>query len=491
MPILSLHDRAHGDRLALVADAEQRLTYRDLRRVVGQSRHLLEGRDKSLVAVFCDRDLDSVTAYLTSLSHGHACGFFGDIPGPVQTSLVAAYQPEFVVHRPRTVTAGWLGSGDYRHAGFLPGGAVVHRRRQAVDGTIFASLALLLATSGSTGSPKVVRVSQANLEANAASIAKALGIDAAARAITSLPLSHCYGLSVLNSHLAAGASVAVCADRVLSARFWRKVAGHAVTSFAGVPAVYELLRTRRFDPARYPSLTTLTQAGGPLSEDHIGHYADLMERKGGSFWVMYGQTEATARITCLPPADRARRPGSVGRVIPGGRLSVEDPDGAPLPDGQPGTIVYYGPNVTLGYAQSRADLARGDLLGGRLVTGDLGYLRDGYLYLTGRARRLVKVLGYRIELDQVEAAFAAAGPARAVRGDGENIVVFVEGSGAGHEEIRRQLCEQLGLPPGVLAVRPVEAIPVTRTGKADYGALTKLAVSASAEGGDHDRAQRR
>ncbi|MGH3201153.1 MAG: AMP-binding protein [Streptosporangiaceae bacterium] len=480
MPILSLHERAHGDRPALVADAEGRLTYRDLRRVVSQSRPLFEGRDKALVAVFCDRDLDSVTAYLASLAQGHACGFFGDVAEPVQTSLVATYQPEFVVHSPRTVAPGWLGPDDYHPCGFLPGGAVVHRRKGASEGTIFGDLALLLATSGSTDNPKVVRISQANLEANAVSIVAALGIDAAERAITSLPLSHCYGLSVLNSHLVAGASIAVCADRVLSTRFWRTVAGNAVTSFAGVPAVYELLRARRFDPALYPSLTTLTQAGGQLSGDHIGHYADLMERQGGFFWVMYGQTEATARITCLPAVNWRSRPGSVGRVIPGGRLGIEDPDGVPLPDGQQGAIVYYGPNVMLGYAQSRADLAQGDLLGGRLVTGDLGYLLDGYLYLTGRAKRIVKILGYRVELDQVEMAFAAAGPARAVRGDGENIVVFVEGPGDQYEAVRRQLCGQLGLPPGVLTVRPVEAIPVTRTGKADYGALTRLAASAGA-----------
>lgn len=482
MPILSLHERAHGDRPALVAGSERSLTYRDLRRVVSESSRLFECRDKALVAIFCDRDTDSVTAYLTSLYQGHACAFFGDVPEPVQTSAVAAYQPEFVVH-----PAGWLGSADYRHAGFLPGGAVVHRRRRASDGTISGDLALLLATSGSAGSPRLVRISQANLEANAASIVTVLGIGTAERAITSLPLSHCYGLSVLNSHLAAGASIAVCADRVLSTRFWRAVAANAVTSFAGVPAVYELLRARRFDPGRYPSLTTLTQAGGRLGEDHIGHYADLMERKGGFFWVMYGQTEATARMTCLTPASRARHPGSVGRVIPGGRLRIEDPDGVPLPEGRPGAIVYYGPNVTLGYAQSRADLAQGDVLRGRLVTGDLGYLRDGYLYLTGRATRMVKILGYRVELDQVETAFAAAGPARAVRGDGENIVVFVERADDQHEEIRRRLCGQLGLPPGVLSVRAVGAIPVTRTGKADYGALAALAAGTGTSPGGGGR----
>jgi len=468
MPILNLHDRARRDAVALITAAGQRLTYRDLSRLTDRSRHVFECRDKALVAVFSDRDAGSVTAYLASLSLGHACAFFGAVPAAAQNALIAAYQPEFVV-------GAGAGPDGYAAAGVLPGGAAVYRRTRASEGAIFADLALLLATSGSTGSPKVVRLSRANLDANAAAIACALGIGPAERAITSLPLSHSYGLSVLNSHLAAGASVVVCPDRVLSSGFWRTVATSGVTSFAGVPTAYELLRARNFDPGRYRSLRTMTQAGGRLSGDLIGHYAELMERTGGFFWVMYGQTEATARISCLPPGHRGAHPGSVGRVIPGGDLRVEDQDGRPLPDGQPGQIVYHGPNVMLGYARSRADLADGDQLGGRLATGDLGYLRDGYLYLTGRAKRITKILGYRVELDQVEMAFSAAGPARAVAGPGENIVVFAERPGERHEAIRCQLAAQLGFPPGALTVRPVDAIPVTRTGKVDYGALARLA----------------
>jgi acyl-CoA synthetase (AMP-forming)/AMP-acid ligase II len=459
------------DAVALITAAGQPLTYRGLRRMIAESSRLFECPDKALVAIFSDRDTDSVTAYLAAMSIGHACGFFGTVPDPAQAALVAAYQPEFVVR-----AGTWPGTADgYAPAGALPDGTVVYRRTRASAGPIFADLALLLATSGSLGSPKVVRLSRSNLDANAASIATALGIGPAERAITSLPLSHSYGLSVLNSHLYAGASVVVCADRALSRRFWQSVAGNAVTSFAGVPAAYELLRASGFDPGRYPSLATMTQAGGRLAPDLVRHYAELMERKGGSFWVMYGQTEATARIACLPPGNHATRADSAGRVIPGGQLRVEDADGRTLPDGQAGEVVYSGPNVMLGYARSRADLGAGDERGGRLATGDLGYLRDGYLYLTGRTQRVTKILGYRVELDQVEAAFSAAGTARAVTGGDENIVVFVERPCDEHEAIRRRLARQLGFPPDALTVRPVGAIPVTGTGKVDYGMLTRLA----------------
>jgi acyl-CoA synthetase (AMP-forming)/AMP-acid ligase II len=323
----------------------------------------------------------------------------------------------------------------------------------------------------------VVRLSQANLEANASAIVEAMGIRSEDRAVTSLPLSHGYGLSVLNSHLAAGASVVVCADRVLSTRFWRSVSRNEVTSFAGVPVIYETLHGRRFDLTRFPSLATLTVSGGPLAHDFVRYFAELMERGGGQFWLCYGQTEATARITCLPPREWRQRPGSVGRVIPGGSLRVEGTAGAALADGERGAIVYSGPAVMLGYAQTRADLGGGDVMGGSVMTGDLGYLRDGFLYLTGRAKRIVKVFGFRVELDQIEAAFRPAGPAAAVRGTGETIVVFTERHRDEHDEIRAGLLRQLSLPPGVLALRQIRRIPMTRLGKTDYQSLTAVALT--------------
>jgi acyl-CoA synthetase (AMP-forming)/AMP-acid ligase II len=472
---LPLHCRSHNNAVALVAAGGRRISYHDLYQMLGEVGRLLDCPDRALVAIFVDRDLDSVVAYLATLSLGHACGFFGALPAVAREVLIETYQPEFVVRAPDDDGLPVPGRGDYRPVGRLRGGAVVWRRTSTSAGGIAADLALLLATSGSTGSPVVVRLSWANLRSNAMAIVAALGITAADRAITSLPLSHCYGLSVLNSHLAAGASVVICPDRVLGTRFWRSVARDDVTSFAGVPVIYEALHGRHFDLTRFPALSTLTYSGGPLAPDVVGYFAELMERRGGQFWVMYGQTEATARITCLPPQQWRQRPGSVGRVVPGGRLWIEDPGGAVLPEGEHGAVIYAGPAVMLGYARSRGDLGTGDVLRGKLATGDLGYLREGYLYLTGRAKRIAKVLGFRVELDQVEAAFGVAGPAAAVRGAGETIVVFAEGQQGELAEIRAALLRQLSLPPGVLALRPVREIPVTRSGKPDYQALSVLA----------------
>jgi acyl-CoA synthetase (AMP-forming)/AMP-acid ligase II len=474
--MLPLSLQTGSDATALVLPSGRPVSYRDLPRMLGEPQRLLESNAKALVCVFADRDPGSVAAYLASLSLGHACGFFGPLPPQAQNRLVRSYQPEFVVHPPESAEPpSWLVG--YCTTGALPGGAVVSRRLAPCDGALAADLALLLATSGSTGSPTVVRLSWENIQTNAAAIAQALGIGPAARAITSLPLSHCYGLSVLNSHLRAGASVVISSDPVLSARFWRLVSGQAVTSFAGVPVIYQTLHGRCLDLAAFPSLTTLTHSGGPLAPDLASYFGDLMESKGGQFWMMYGQTEATARITCLPPAEFRQRPGSVGRVIPGGRLWIEDATGAVLRDGETGAVLYSGTGVMMGYAACRADLGQGDVMGGRLVTGDLGYLEDGCLYLTGRAKRIVKALGFRIELDRIEAEFGAVAPAAAVRGQGETIVVFTAGHHPGHDAVLAALLGRLGLPPGVLTVRQIEEIPATRSGKPDYEALRRLALT--------------
>jgi acyl-CoA synthetase (AMP-forming)/AMP-acid ligase II len=474
---LSLPESTRTDAAALVTDGGKTITYRALGRMLGVPLRLLESPDKALVALLVDRSLDSVLAYLTSLSLGHACGFFGSLPREAHKWITEVYQPEFVVSAPGDGEGLSPSAGAYQPVGSLPGGSVVWRRSAPGDEIIGADLALLLATSGSTGSPVMVRLSRANLEANASAIVAALGIRPADRAITSLPLSHCYGLSVLNSHLSAGASVVITPDRVLSARFWRTVARNDVTSFAGVPVIYETLHGRRFDFSRFPALTTLTQAGGPLADDLVRYFVELMERRDGQFWVMYGQTEATARITCLPPRECKRQPGAVGRVVPGGHLWIEDPAGAALPDGERGAIFYSGPSVMLGYARSRADLAQGDVMGGKLETGDIGYLRDGYLFLTGRAKRIVKAMGVRVALDQIEVAFRSAGRAAAVRGAGETIVVFTEGQLSEHDDMVAGLRRRLGLPPGVLTVRQIGEIPVTRSGKTDYQALSARALT--------------
>ncbi len=421
-----------------------------------------------LTFLLCRNAAPSVAAYLAAVETGCAVLLLdARMPPAALRLLLERYQPELVAG------PGDLGPVD-GHRADGPHDAVSLWWREGEPGPpAHPDLAVLLGTSGSTGSPKLVRLSRRNLEANADSIVGCLGIDRRERAMGSLPLSYSYGLSVLNSHLRAGASVVLTEETVISPRFWGLVRDQACTSMPGVPYTYDLLSRIGFERIPVPSLRTLTQAGGRLAPERVTHFHAEMERRGGRFFVMYGQTEATARITCLPPDRLAEKRGSVGTAIPGGRLRVEIGPGEATSPRRDGEVVYEGPNVMMGYAESRVDLARGDDLGGVLRTGDLGYLdAEGFLYLTGRTRRIGKVLGVRVNLDDVEALVRRRGPAAVVAGD-DGLEIFCEfGDEATFSELAGQLARDLRATPESFRFRRVPGLPYTASGKIDYPRLT-------------------
>ncbi|GAA4596599.1 acyl-CoA synthetase (AMP-forming)/AMP-acid ligase II [Actinoplanes octamycinicus] len=328
--------------------------------------------------------------------------------------------------------------------------------RYATD-RVHPDLALLLTTSGSTGNPKLVRLSRSAVLANAGQVADSLGITGADVAITTLPLFYSYGLSVLHSHLLRGATVVLERTGIMQRDFWAAVDEHRVSSMALVPYQYEMLRRLRFDPAKYPSLRTITQAGGRLRTELVSEFAGRMAAVGGRMFVMYGQTEAAPRMATLPAERIADKLGSVGLPMAGASFTIED-----------GEVVYRGPNVMMGYAESAADLVKGDELGGVLRTGDLGRLDDeGFLFITGRRKRMGKVFGVRINLDDVEREF----PVTAVAGD-DRLHVFAEGIGDDEARaLRTKIAEWLGSHFTGIDVRVIEALPLLPNGKTDYRAL--------------------
>ena len=378
--------------------------------------------------------------------------------------LLAIYEPELVL----TVDDADPGGGrerlvDETGVGLWWSGS---GRRQA---PVHPDLAVLLSTSGSTGSPKLVRLTRRNVEANAESIRRSLSIDAGERGMASLPLYYSYGLSVLNSHLAAGASVVLTEETVASPHFWKLLRERRCTSLPGVPYTYDLLDRIGFASIEAPSLRTLTQAGGRLAPELVVRFHAEMLRRGGRMHVMYGQTEATARIACMPWDRLPEKSASVGIAIPGGKLSIQAEEGR---QGPAGTIVYEGPNVMMGYAEARADLSRGDELRGVLLTGDLGFLDDeGFLHVTGRSRRIGKVLGMRVNLDEVEARLRWRGPTAVVAG-GDGLVIYCEYGDEGlYAALARELARDLRATPESFAFRRIAELPLGANGKPDYRRL--------------------
>ena len=451
------------------------LSYAELAALVGTAERALRHDGKALVLCAGDRDLPTVLAYLAALRLGHTVAFL-----PATPEMLRAYEPEFVVPAPgcRIEPA----PDDLAGLGYRPvtspiaGARILRRERtgpgeRSSAGQIFPGTALLLATSGSTGSPKTVRLSYSGLAGNTAAVVRALGITAAERALTTLPITHAYGLSVLNSHLLAGASVVLGDGSPLAAATWDRLIRSGATSFAAVPVTYAAFGPAHRDLLDRSRIRTMTQAGGRLADPLTTQLVDVMHRRAGRFFVMYGQTEASSRITCLDPADLPGRLGSVGPAVPGGTLTIRPaPVRARAVPGE-GAVHYQGPGVMLGYARGRADLARGAEVD-VLDTGDLGYLREGYLYLTGRAKRIVKLLGVRTSLDDLERTVDRPGHPIAVVCDTAEVLHLIgAGDPAVHEQQRRALAEALGVPDRHVVLRQVGALPRTPGGKVDYPLL--------------------
>lgn len=444
-------------------------TYQQLAGDVTQTADCLFEGAKRLVFCFCRNDYDSVVGYLAGLEAGHVTALLDDrLPAPLRSQLIDHYKPEYIL---QSSASEWMLPASEWTAVESPGVRVSRSRETGVP--ILGQTALLLSTSGSTGTPKFVRLSRENLAANAASIAEALGIEAGQRAIASLPFHYSYGLSVLNTHLLTGATVVLSDEGITARPFWQTVRDLQCTSFAGVPYSYQLLDRLRLPGADFPSLATFTQAGGKLGVDLARKVHENVSRRGGRFFVMYGQTEATARIAILPNDCLPEKLGSAGRAIPGGSLTIDTGAG----DGSgSGEIVYSGPNVMLGYATCREDLSKGDEQGSTLRTGDLGYLdADGFLFITGRLNRFAKLSGIRFNLDEVETMLKSYGPSAVISAN-EKLIVFCEG---GQPDLlaqrRAEIARQLSVHFSLVEFRGILNLPVKSNGKIDYRTLEDLA----------------
>jgi len=328
---------------------------------------------------------------------------------------------------------------------------------------------VLLPTSGSTGSSKFVRLSMGNVVSNAQQIAEALGITSDDRAFAHLGLYYSYGLSVLNSHLLSGAVTILSGDSAMQPSFWRSLEEYQATSMPGVPYSYELFDRVGFADLRLPALRDLTQAGGRLNPERIVRFGRLMVERGGRFWVMYGQTEATARISVLPASELPAFAGTVGFPLRGMRARVVDGDASGL-----GELVVEGPNVMLGYASAFSDIDGVDVQKGVLRTGDLARVdEDGRLSIGGRLKRIAKVFGVRVNLDDVEKALVASFGSLAVIACNDRVVVFLEGV-EGAPSLSREMERRLRFPAHVLEVRSVPNLPLNASSKIDYEELRSL-----------------
>ena len=444
----------HGDRIAVVAEDGRQLSYSDLAGLADASAAAIA--TSKLAALEFSSSLASVTAYIGALRANIPIILLS--PGAMESDhrIAERFQPDAIY----SARGGWQ----------------IHPRSHALDHA-HAKLAVMLSTSGSTGDPKLVRLSRENLEANAEAIVDYLGLKPTDRAITSLPLHYSFGLSVLHSHLAAGASIALTSQSVATDAFWSRFTDAGCTVLAGVPHSYRLLERSGFFDRDLPSLRLLQQAGGRMDPASVLKWSQWAAESGRNFFVMYGQTEATARMAYLPPQLAASNPDCIGLPIPGGSFSIEREDGTVIDGaGERGELIYWGPNVMMGYAQARSDLARAPDLP-VLRTGDMAERNEAGLFkIVGRAARFVKLFGLRLGLDDIERMLTDEGFDAAVTGDDEHIVVAI-GQSVDADALRRRLADHYRLPLAAFEILEGSAIPRRENGKPDYPAIFVLAAA--------------
>lgn len=452
--------------LNVITDRGEALSYEELRaKMRAFAQHVPE---RSLLFLMCNNEIGSLIGYLSSLE-------YKIVPVMIDATkdeglvkhLFDVYHPNYIwMPKSRAQILDTNSSPEYEAFNYA-----LYKYCED-DARLNNNLALLLTTSGSTGSPKLVRLSYENVWANADSIAEYLNINEEERPITSLPMYYSYGLSVINSHYRRNATLLLTDKPVIQKEFWAFCKEKKATSISGVPFTYEMLRRLRIFKMDLPYLKTMTQAGGKLNAKLALEYIENSEAAGKRFIVMYGQTEATARMSYLPLDKAKEKYASIGIAIPGGRFAIMDSQNREInvPDVD-GELIYYGKNVSMGYAESRDDLQKGDENKGCLHTGDVAQRdSEGFYYITGRLKRFLKIYGNRVNLDATEQILKAVTLDVACVGVDDKLTAFIT-DGTKTDEIKQLLMQKTGINARAFEIRVIAEIPSKSSGKIDYQAL--------------------
>ena len=459
-------ERQPADRLAVVDNAGNRLTYGDLcdyaRKIGSQvcARHL--------VFQLCKNEAGSLAGYLGMVDSGAVPLVLSNkIDKNLLNTLLETYTPAYL----------WIPTdmqGDFAFEPVYTALDYVLLKTGNEAYPIHDDLQFLMTTSGSTGSPKLVRYKKGNLEANAKNVALAFGWTAEERGICDLGMQYTMGLNVINSHLYAGATVLLTTHNLMSGDFWDYIKKEQGTNFTGVPFSYEIFARLRFQRMDLPYLTTLAEGGGKLTDKRYTELAEYAKNTGKRFIATFGTTETAARMAMLPAELALEKTGSIGRAIPNGELLLVDDEGNELPmDVSEGELAYRGPNVTMGYAVCKEDLAMGDVWKGQYRTGDLARRdADGCYYITGRKSRFLKLLSYRVSLDQCEQMIQQQfGMECACAGTDERMDIYVTDASVSGD-VRSFISEKTGLFANLFKVIVVDSIPRNDSGKIAYKLLS-------------------
>lgn len=459
-------DRWQREAIAAIDSQGQQLTYGELRDFADMAKELMPLR--SLVFLLVENNVGGIAWTIGNICAGKVPLILNaHLDGGLYQNLYELYRPPFVC-----VPEGMAEKYPYETVATVYGYTLMKTGCEACP--MNDELSHLLPTSGSTGSPKLVRHKYDNIESAALNISTFFELTEKDRPLMVLPLYYTMGLSMVFSHLYVGATVLITNLSMTDRNFWQFIKEERATSFTGVPYSYEILNLMRFFRMDLPDLSLLTQGGGRMPKELNLKFAEWCRDTGRRWIATYGQSECTARMAWLPPKWAVEKVGSIGIAVPNGKLSLVDMEGHPITSpNTEGEMCYSGKNVTMGYARNREDLLLGDERNGFIRTGDLAYFdEDGCYYIVGRMGRFLKLFGMRVGLDECEKIIKGkfSGLECACVGTDEKMLVYLTDENY-KDQVKEELVSRLKLVASSFEVRIINEIPRSEAGKILYAKL--------------------
>jgi len=460
--VFDLIQKKDQKKIAII-ERDKIKTYQDLNEDIREIDSLLKPRE--IIIILCNNSYECLLIYISSLKKG-------SIPLLLSDNICDSHLQEYINrYSPRYVFSPKKINHKKNYLPFLKTYFIYkYSNHNLVENK---ELTLLLTTSGSTGNPKVVKVSKKNLISNTTSICEYLNLSEKERHITILPMNYTYGLSCINTFLYSGGSIILNSDAITTKGFWINLEKYKPTYFSGVPYTYEILSKYFLEKLGKSSIRVFTQAGGKLSRKFLAKFIKFSHENNKEFIVMYGQTEATARMSYLPYLKLKEKIGSIGIAIPGGKFSLRN---TYLEDCKiVGELTYEGDNVTEGYAHSFEDLNCKKKKTNTLYTGDIGWIdKDNYVFLIGRNNKFAKISGIRVSLIDIEDFLNNLGLNCAVCSDDIFLQIYIEieeGNNIDIIKLKKEISNNMNISSNSIKIKQISELPRLDSGKIDYKSL--------------------
>ncbi len=461
-------DQYDQNKVAIKDDSGYTLTYGDVCRTISEMGALCLPR--SVIFCLCENCAGSLIGYMAFENNKQVPLLLSvSLDDGLRSNLESMYMPSYY----------WVPERKVQEIGgekvFSAYGYVLMKTNNEPY-PLNEKLSMLLTTSGSTGSPKLVRHKYGNLEANAENVAKVFSWRPDKEiGICDLPMNYTMGLNVINSHLVVGTTVLMVKANLMDPAFWEFIKVNCGTSFCGVPFSYEVMRRVGFDKMDLPDLYTLAEGGGKLTDKMFTWIATYCKNSGKRFCATFGTSETSARMAFLDPNLALEKVGSMGKAIPNGELFLLDEM-----DNDDGTVTgelgYRGPNVTMGYALCKEDLTKDDEFCGEYHTGDIAKRdQDGFYFIVGRKGRFLKLFGLRVSLDETERILKTQYPGAdfVCTGDDKRMNIFTTDTRL-KDQIVPFISEKTHLHNSAFRVIVIDEIPRNDYGKVKFAELEKL-----------------